>query len=77
MWRKPGGHDVRKHYTSDGLRLSYYALTAHFGQWIGRGRHRAWQVAGTLLYGQVQKIYRRRRLVRVHALYCFRCDSFP
>jgi hypothetical protein len=50
--------------TSDGLRLSYYALTAHFGQWIGRGR--AWQVAGTLLYGQVQKLYRRRRLVRVH-----------
>jgi IS1 family transposase len=52
--------------TTDGLRLYFYALTAHFGQWIGRGRHRAWQVADTLVYGQVQKLYRRRRLVRVH-----------
>jgi IS1 family transposase len=52
--------------TSDGLRLYYYALTAHFGQWVRSGRRRVWQVADTLLYGQVQKLYRRRRLVRVH-----------
>ena len=51
--------------TSDGLRLYYYALTAHFGQWSGTGRQRRWTVAPTLLYGQVPKHYRRRRVVRV------------
>jgi IS1 family transposase len=51
--------------TSDGLRLYFYALTAHFGTWVSGGRRRVWQVADTLIYGQVQKIYRRRRLVRV------------
>src|SRR5215213_7108384 len=51
--------------TSDGLRLYYYALTAHFGQWVTAGRCRVWQVAETLVYGQVRKVYRRRRLVRV------------
>jgi IS1 family transposase len=59
--------------TSDGLRLYYYALTAHFGQWVRTGRRRVWQVADTLLYGQVQKIYRRRRLVRVR--YRMRCGT--
>jgi IS1 family transposase/transposase-like protein len=52
-------------FTSDGLRLYYYALTAHFGQWLAAGRHRAWRVAGALLYGQVKKVYRQRRLVGV------------
>jgi IS1 family transposase/transposase-like protein len=51
--------------TSDGLRHSYYALTAHFGRWVGTGRRRTWQVDPRLCYGQVQKQYRRRRLVRV------------
>ncbi|MDP9375723.1 MAG: hypothetical protein M3Q65_25395, partial [Chloroflexota bacterium] len=51
--------------TSDGLRLYFYALTAHFGQWVATGRRRIWHVAETLAYGQVQKVYRRRRLVRV------------
>jgi IS1 family transposase len=51
--------------TSDGLRAYFYAITAHFGQWISTGRRRQWQVAPTLLYGQVQKGYRRRRLVRI------------
>jgi hypothetical protein len=50
--------------SSDGLRLYFYAVTAHFGQWERSGRRR-WQVAATLLYGQVQKRYRRRRLVQV------------
>jgi IS1 family transposase len=50
---------------SDGLRFYYYALTAHFGSWLPRGRRRVWQVAPALLYGQVQKRYRARRLVRV------------
>jgi len=51
--------------TSDGLRLYFYALTAHFGLWVGLGRRRRWQVTPALLYGQVQKCYRRRRLVRI------------
>src|SRR5262247_3233870 len=45
----------------------FYALTAHFGHWVAGVGHRArqWQVAAGLLYGQVKKIYRRRKLVRV------------
>jgi transposase-like protein len=46
-------------FTSDGLNLYFYALTAHFGQWlevVQRGRHvRQWQVAASLIYGQVKK----------------------
>src|SRR5262245_25584170 len=45
----------------------FYALTAHFGQWaadVGR-RARQWRVAAGLIYGQVKKTYRRRKLVRV------------
>jgi IS1 family transposase len=56
-------------FTSDGLNLYFYALTAHFGQWLQvvcRGRNvRQWQVATGLIYGQVKKSYRRRKLVRV------------
>ncbi len=56
-------------FTSDGLNLYFYALTAHFGQWCEvdhRGRKAyQWQVAAELLYGQVKKIYRRRKLVQV------------
>jgi IS1 family transposase len=56
-------------FTSDGLNLYFYALTAHFGQWLPgsrRGRHvRRWQVQPRLIYGQVKKSYRRRTLVRV------------
>jgi IS1 family transposase len=59
--------------TSDGVRLYFYALTAHFGCWVRCGQRRVWHVADTLLYGQVQKLYRRRRLVRVH--HRMRCGS--
>jgi hypothetical protein len=54
-------------FSSDGLNQYFYALTAHFGQWVaGVGRRAGqWQVAAGLIYGQVQKCYRRRRLVRV------------
>jgi IS1 family transposase/transposase-like protein len=56
-------------FTSDGLNLYFYALTAHFGQWLQVGRRgrnvRRWQVAAGLIYGQVKKSYRRRKLVRV------------
>ena len=45
------------------------ALTAHFGQWLElvcRGRNvRRWQVEPGLIYGQVKKCYRQRKLVRV------------
>ena len=56
-------------FTSDGLNLYFYALTAHFGHWrqvCCRGRKvLRWQVAAGLIYGQVKKSYRRRRLVQV------------
>jgi IS1 family transposase len=49
--------------------MYFYALTAHFGQWhvfCRRGRNmRQWQVEPNLIYGQVKKCYRRRKLVRV------------
>jgi IS1 family transposase len=76
-------HDLRQRlapdclpiFTSDGLHLYFYALTAHFGQWVqGVGRlARRWQVAAGLLYGQVKKHYRRRRLVGV--TYIMRCGT--
>jgi IS1 family transposase len=62
-------------FTSDGLSLYFYALTAHFGQWVvaaGR-RTRQWQVAADLIYGQVKKRYRRRQLVGVTQL--MRCGT--
>ena len=44
-------------------------LAAHFGKWREercRGRNvRQWQVAAGLIYGQVKKSYRGRKLVRV------------
>jgi IS1 family transposase len=56
-------------FTSDGLNCYFYALTAHFGQRLAlsrRGRHgRRWQVEPGLIYGQVKKCYRRRKLMRV------------
>jgi hypothetical protein len=56
-------------FTSDGLTLYFYALTAHCGQWLAVGRRgcnvRRWQVEPGLIYGQVKKCYRRRRLIRV------------
>src|SRR5215472_2248352 len=44
-------------------------LSAHFGHWLQVGRRgrlgRRWQVAAGLIYGQVKKCYRRRKLIRV------------
>jgi IS1 family transposase/transposase-like protein len=54
-------------FTSDGLRMYFYALTAHFGYWCpqeGR-RKQVWIVATGFLYGQVIKRYRRRRTVGI------------
>jgi transposase InsO family protein len=74
-------HELRQHlapgclpiFTTDGLNLYFYALTAHFGVWVaGMGnRVRHWQVAAGLIYGQVKKTYRRRKVVRVtHVMRC-------
>ncbi len=54
-------------FTSDALPLYFYALSAHFGSWVPivAKRKPQWQVAAGLIYGQVKKVYRRRRLVRV------------
>jgi len=54
-------------FTSDGLKLYFYALTAHFGNWVESTSQQThhWQVRPGLLYGQLVKHYRRRRLVRV------------
>ena len=44
-------------------------LAAHFGHWLPAGprgrQRRQWQVAAGLIYGQVKKCYRRRKLIRV------------
>jgi IS1 family transposase len=76
-------HDLRQRlapdclpvFTSDGLNLYFYALTAHFGQWVsGFGRRiHDWQVLPGLIYGQVKKTYRRRRVVRVTRM--MRCGT--
>jgi IS1 family transposase len=53
--------------TSDGLKLYFYDLTAHFGEWItdpATGRP-TWRAALALLYGQVISAYRRRKLAKV------------
>ena len=54
-------------FASNGLKLYFYALTAHFGSWVeSAGKQtRHWQVRAGLLYGQLVKHYRRRHLVRV------------
>jgi hypothetical protein len=56
-------------FASDGLNFYFYALTAHFGQWLTlsqRGQKvRRWQVAARLIYGQVKKSYRCRKLIKV------------
>ena len=51
-------------FTSDGLSLYFYALTAHFGRWYRpeRARKDHWEVDERLLYGQLRKIRSRFRL---------------
>ena len=57
-------------FTSDGLALYYFALTAHFGHWLHEevktGKFKAvWQVSSQLLYGQIIKRYQRQKVVKV------------
>jgi IS1 family transposase/transposase-like protein len=42
--------------TSDGLRAYFYAITAHFGRWVGK----KWVVSKLLLYGQLIKRRNKR-----------------
>lgn len=54
-------------FTSDGLDLYFYALTAHFGSWLTdptTGKS-VWQVTKDLIYGQLVKHCRHRKWVRV------------
>jgi IS1 family transposase len=66
-------------FSSDGLKLYFYALTAHFGQWLhdaGQTK-RVWCALPGLLYAQVQKIHRRRRLIRVNwKILCGSLEAF-
>jgi len=66
-------------FSSDGLKLYFYALTAHFGQWLQETDQakRVWRALPDLLYAQVQKIHRRRRLLRVdHQMLCGSVEAF-
>jgi len=51
--------------TTDGFRPYHSGLTAHFGQWIQtlHARTHQWQVDARLLYGQLIKRRKRRKLV--------------
>jgi transposase-like protein len=44
-------------FTSDGLRAYFYALTAHFGEWLGG----TWLVSMQLVYGQLVKRRNRKK----------------
>ena len=52
-------------FTSDGLNQYFYALTAHFGKWVQEAgkRKKVWVVSAELIYGQLKKQCRRRKLV--------------
>lgn len=54
-------------FSTDGLKLYFYSLTAHFGYWRQPedDQKPIWEIASTFLYAQLKKIHRQRRLVRV------------
>ncbi len=54
-------------FSSDGLKHYFYALTAHFGEWVnveGEGKP-SWMMLSDFVYAQVIKTQRRFRLVSV------------
>jgi hypothetical protein len=66
-------------FSSDGLTLYFYALTAHFGQWVQDAAQlkRRWLVDARLLYAQLIKRYRRRRLAEVcHHVYLGSAEAY-
>jgi hypothetical protein len=63
QWLAPGCVPA---FSSDGLMHSFTALTAHWGSGqVQPPGKRVWQVAANLLYAQVVKQYRRRKLTYV------------
>jgi len=44
-------------FTSDGLRAYFFAITAHFGEWVGG----TWVVSNLLAYGQLVKRRNKKR----------------
>lgn len=53
-------------FSTDGLRLYFYSLTAHFGQWEPLvGKELIWVLLSDFIYSQVIKHQRRRRTVEV------------
>lgn len=57
-------------FTSDGLRMYFYALTAHFGTWIWPegARKFHWQTDKELLYGQFRKVRKGFRITNIYTL---------
>ena len=49
-------------FSSDGLKLYFYALTAHFGHWVlpEGARKPIWEITAGFIYAQVKKIHHRR-----------------
>ena len=54
-------------FSSDGLKHYFYALTAHFGEWVDTEGHKqpVWSRLSAFTYAQVIKHPRRYRLVKV------------
>ncbi len=54
-------------FSSDGLKHYYYALTAHFGQWVCVDGHSkpVWMLLPDFVYGQVIKHRKRLRIVDI------------
>jgi IS1 family transposase len=55
-------------FTTDGLRSYFYAITAHFGEWLRpqRARTNHWQPSSQLHYGQLVKRRGPRRVTFAH-----------
>ena len=69
---KPGCVPV---FSSDGLKHYFYALTAHFGEWLRptEGGKPVWTILADFAYAQVIKQQRRFRLVKVEHRYDLGC----
>jgi IS1 family transposase len=66
-------------FSSDGLKLYYYALTAHFGEWHKeQDQYKpTWQLLTDFAYAQVIKQQRRFRLVKVeHRMLCGQLSEY-
>ena len=57
-------------FTSASLNLYFYSLTAHWGSWVESvgTKKQEWQVDASLVYGQLIKSYRRRKLAWVERI---------